>query len=496
MVQRISRRSFFTIAAGFAAQPVLAGPPALSLRPHLRPDGFHKMAVTGAEALIAKAGLSGEVSFIVADAKTGQILETRHADQGLPPASVAKSVTALYALEHLGPDHRFRTRLIATGPVQGGKIQGDLILAGGGDPTLDTDALATMAAGLKNAGVTGITGKFLVWGGSVPYARQIDSSQPEHVGYNPALSGLSLNFNRVHFEWKRAGDSWGVTMDARSERYRPAVRMATMSVVKRDLPVYTYRDRNGVDSWTVASGALGKGGSRWLPVRKPDIYAGQVFRTLARAEGIALPREAQAAKLPGGTALITHESDTLRNILRGMLKYSTNLTAELVGLAATRARLGKAGTLRGSAQEMSRWAAQRLGMTHTRLVDHSGLGDGSRLTSEDMGHALSAAYHNGPLRDLMKNIPLRDARGRVNKAHPIKVRAKTGTLNFVSSLAGYMTAADGTELTFAIFTADQARRKRLSRAERERPDGGRHWNKSSKKLQQALIERWGTLYGS
>lgn len=496
MVQRISRRSFLTTAAGFAvAGPAVAGPPALSLRPHLRPEAF-SAATSGAEALIARAGLTGQVSFAVAHAKTGLILETKEASQGLPPASVAKTVTALYALEHLGENHRFRTRVVATGPVQNGVVQGDLVLAGGGDPTLDTDALANLAARLKQAGVRGATGRFLVWGGALPYARQIDADQPEHVGYNPALSGLSLNYNRVHFEWKRAGAGWGVTMEARSDRYRPQVRMATMAVVARDLPTYTYRDKGGIDSWTVASTALGKGGSRWLPVRRPDIYAGQVFRSFAGAQGIPLPQETVTGTLPTGTTVIAYESDTLRNILRDMLKYSTNLTAELVGLAATAARTGQVQDLRGSAREMSRWAGQRLGMTQARLVDHSGLGDGSRVSAMDMTRALIAARASGPLQELLKQIPLRDPRGKVNKTHPITVRAKTGTLNFVSGLAGYMIAQDGTELAFAIFCADTPRRDRLSLAERERPPGSPGWNRRAKEMQQALIERWGALYGT
>ena len=74
--------------------------------------------------------------------------------------------------------------------------------------------------------------------------------------------------------------------------------------------------------------------------------------------------------------------------------------------------------------------------------------------------------------------------------------AKTGTLNFVSGLGGFMTAADGTELVFAIFTAHQTAREQIPRAERERPKGARSWNRSSKKLQQKLIERWGRIYGS
>ncbi len=84
----------------------------------------------------------------------------------------------------------------------------------------------------------------------------------------------------------------------------------------------------------------------------------------------------------------------------------------------------------------------------------------------------------------------------MNKGHPIKVRAKTGTLNFVSGLAGYMTAKDGTELAFAIFVADTRAREKIKRNDRDRPQGARGWNKRAKVLQQRLIERWGAVYGS
>jgi D-alanyl-D-alanine carboxypeptidase/D-alanyl-D-alanine-endopeptidase (penicillin-binding protein 4) len=96
----------------------------------------------------------------------------------------------------------------------------------------------------------------------------------------------------------------------------------------------------------------------------------------------------------------------------------------------------------------------------------------------------------------MKTFPLRDAKGRINKNHPIKVDAKTGTLNFVSGLGGFMTSGDGTELAFAIFMADTKTRKRIPRSERERPAGAKTWNRKAKKMQQALIERWGAVYGS
>ncbi|WP_322788014.1 D-alanyl-D-alanine carboxypeptidase/D-alanyl-D-alanine endopeptidase [Shimia gijangensis] len=436
------------------------------------------------------------MSFSVADVATGLVLEGHQADQGLPPASVTKAVTAMYALDTLGAGHRFTTRVMTAGAVSNGVLKGDLVLAGGGDPTLDTNGLAQLAAQLKKAGIREVSGKFLVWGRALPSIHAIDPSQPDHAGYSPAISGLSLNYNRVHFEWKRGAQGWVVSMDARSDKYRPDVTMAKMRVVKRSMPVYTYENRGGVDHWTVASGALGNGGSRWLPVRQPEIYAGQVFRTLARAHGIVLKKPKLSHSPPTGQVLAEIHSAALKDILRGMLKYSTNITAEMIGLAATQARGTSANTLKASGQEMSRWAAGALNMTNASLVDHSGLGDQSRLRADEMVIALAQSARRSELQPLLKNIKLRDSQGNVKKNPPMKVVAKTGTLNFVSGLAGYLEAHDGTELAFAIFVADTGKRAAIPAQDKERPKGARAWNGKAKKLQQRLIERWDGLYGA
>lgn len=492
MTQALSRRLFLSSALAALTTPALAQAPAISLRPILRPAGVRAAGSSAAtEALIAGARLTGEVGYAVLDAATGDVLDSRAGTTGLPPASVAKTVTSLYALEVLGAGHRFETHLVATGPVEGGVLKGDLVLAGGGDPTLDTDALADMAAALKRAGVREVTGRFRVWGGALPYAREIYKHQPEHVGYNPAVSGLSLNYNRVHFEWTRAGGKYAITMDARSGRYRPDVTVARMRIADRSAPVYTYRDAGGHDAWTVARGALGGGGGRWLPVRKPALYAGEVFATFARSQGIVLkvPEEIEGV-VPKGATLVTHKSDPLAEILREMLRYSTNITAEMVGMAASARRRGRALSLAASAREMTGWAKETLGMKNTVLRDHSGLSDRSRLSAEDMARALAAVTGRTALRPLLRNVTMRDARGRT-----VPVKAKTGTLYFVSTLAGYVTPPGGRDLVFAVLTASDSLRSRIDPSRDERPTGARGWNGRAKRLQKALIERWSAAYG-
>ncbi len=498
MTARFTRR--FVLAGLGAATfggAAWAGAPEVSLRPQLRGEGFRARAAGGIEALVAGAGLSGAVVCAVADVASGLRLETLGESVGMPPASVAKALTALYALDTLGPDHRFATRLMATGPIENGILTGDLILAGGGDPTLGTDDLAALAAALKATGLREVRGDFVVWDGALPRVQSIDPEQPDHVGYSPALSGIALNFNRVRFQWQPSGKGYAVSMDALSAKYRPAVEMARMQVIDRSLPVYTYADAGGFDDWTVARGALGKGGERWLPVRKPALYAGDVFATMARAHGIVLTPARVTQDMPAGAReLARYESEALQEILRDMLKYSTNLTAEMVGLSASAARGPMPSSLKVSAARMSLWAAKTFGMTGTLLVDHSGLGDASRMTAGDLVGALVQVRQGGALRPLLKPFVLRNGKGQPDRSHPIEVAAKTGTLNFVSGLGGFMTATDGTELAFAIFAADETKRARIPPDERERPPGARAWNGQAKKLQQQMIERWGTIYGS
>lgn len=482
------------IAPSAFAQSALA--PTTSLRPAARAENILKTYQPPLSELIEQARLAGQISVQVADVKSGLVLESHNPLRALPPASVAKALTACYALDVLGPGYHFETRVLATAPATNGRIDGDLILAGGGDPTLDTDGIATITKRLREeAGVTEVTGRFLVWAGALPSLIGIDSEQPDQVGYNPGISGLNLNFNRVHFEWQRAGDGYNVTMDARSATLRPDVRAARMRVEPRNHPIYTYKDGGAFDDWTVARGALGRNGARWLPVRKPALYAAEVFQILARSNGIVLKAPELIDTLPQGTThVLTHESAPLRVVLRDMLKYSTNITAECVGMTATTARTGRFDTLKASADAMNAWAKERLGMSSVALEDHSGLGDDSRVSARDMVKALIAARKSMGIKPLLKEHPLRDEDRRIIEDHPLRVHAKTGTLNFVSGLGGFIDLPDGTELAFACFSADLPRRDALTRDQREDPPGGQAYAIAARKLQQRLLARWGILY--
>lgn len=488
----LTRRTLLAGVLAGAALPGWADAPLTSPRPPHRPA---RPAPPAEADLVAAAKLGGVVGFAVADLASGRILAVANDDILLPPASVCKAVTALYALEQLGLAHRFATRAMRVGAVVDGRLNGDLILAGGGDPAVDTDKMGDLVAALAASGLREVTGQFLAYGGALPERDRIADDQPDYVGYNPAMSGLMLNFNRVNFEWTRAGGDWQFAMDARGERFIPAVKMAKMRLAARTQPIFAYEPGpDQTDHWTVAEQALGKGGSRWLPVRHPAAYTAEVFQTLCAAHGITLKPARTIATLPDAAqTIVQHQSDPLPDLLRGMLKFSTNLTAEAIGLAASRATSQEA-----SAAAMTAWAGRSFGIGGV-FGDHSGLGPASKITAADMMRVMigARATATGPvLHALMREMGIQGPDGKEIKDSAVRVHAKSGTLNFVSCLAGYITAPrtnagiPDKSLAFAIFCADEPRRRALAMEDREDPAGGAAWTKRARRLQGQLIAGW------
>jgi serine-type D-Ala-D-Ala carboxypeptidase/endopeptidase (penicillin-binding protein 4) len=492
----VSRRFFLSGAlTAAAAGKAWSSAPETSIFPQPRSSDLIRRSVPPLAEAIADLGLPGRVGCAVADAATGEMLEVYQPLHPLPPASVAKAITTAYGLDRMGPGYRFRTRLLMDGTLSDGRLEGDLWLVGGGDPLLDTDVLDAMTRALDELGVRQVTGSFRVATDALPFIDQIDPAQLPHAGYNPSISALNLNFNRVFFEWERTGEDYAVRMDARSANFSPAVTVSSMVIEDRDFPVYTFERGDARDAWTVARGALGDNGGRWLPVRRPHAYVAEVFQTLARQRGIPLgtPVFSESAP-PGAQVLHEYTSPPLEDILRGMMEWSTNLTAEVVGLIATQAGGVRPATLAESGAEMSAWMRDRLGARQAEFVDHSGLGVDSRLRPHDMTRALVEAGPNGLLRGLMKDIPVLDRNGAPMPNHPLSVVAKTGTLNFVSTLAGYAETPTGRVLAFSIFCADLESRSALRPEQMERPPGGRAYIGRAKILQSALLDRWGALF--
>lgn len=176
-------------------------------------------------------------------------------------------------------------------------------------------------------------------------------------------------------------------------------------------------------------------------------------------------------------------------ILRGMLKHSTNLTAEVTGLAASGGR-EFAGVGFGDA---GMGAAAPWGFG----ADRGPFGAGRQLADFGGGYGARAGrgVQDGMLPGLLKPHGMRDGKGKLIQGIRCRFWRKPGTLNFVSSLAGYIqrprrAAAGLCDLCRPVMP----RRAALAEAERERPAGGEAWLKRARALQAQLVSRWAGLY--
>lgn len=447
------------LAAGAAVGPVRAAP---------RPESLG--------AILARSGLAERCGFIVADLATGAVLEAHRADRTFPPASVAKILTALYALDALGPNHRFRTRVVDTGA-------GDLVLAGGGDPGLDTDALGDLAVATARATRGGGT-RLLTVSATLPAIAMVDRNQPPLAAYNPTISGLNLNYNRALLTWSKDG----LRVSAPGERFEAPVSSPKVALTDRATPRRIEGD--GGEVWRIPRSRLSGRGGLWLPVRDPSRYAAGAFAALLGAAGTPPPAHGGAA--PAGTrgaVVAEHLSPSAVEMVRNMLFHSTNLTAETLGLRASQARGVAPARLAESGAAMGDWARRELGLENAVIVNHSGLTDATRIAPARLINVLARAESRlvGLLRE---RAIAQGPDGGVPRG--ARLLCKTGTLDFVSGLAGYLTT-DRRRLAFVIFTADTRARAGIAAAERENPPGAKAWARAARAQEQALLRRWASL---
>jgi D-alanyl-D-alanine carboxypeptidase/D-alanyl-D-alanine-endopeptidase (penicillin-binding protein 4) len=130
----------------------------------------------------------------------------------------------------------------------------------------------------------------------------------------------------------------------------------------------------------------------------------------------------------------------------------------------------------------------RCGGITPHFVDHSGLGDLSRVSPADAINMLSSPNVMQTLEPILRDVRLVGDDQQIIEKDGMRVRAKTGTMNFVSTRAGYVRTDKGRELAFAIFASDLEAREAGKLGGAERPRGARSWNTRARRLQQDILK--------
>jgi D-alanyl-D-alanine carboxypeptidase/D-alanyl-D-alanine-endopeptidase (penicillin-binding protein 4) len=307
---------------------------------------------------------------------------------------------------------------------------------------------------------------------------------------------LSVDFNRIQVNWSRdeegklafharaVADSMNVPADW--VRFLPAQSAPPPGAN------FLYAGDASGESWLYAPDlgeTLPEEGAIFLPVKQPARNTALVFREIARRNGIALP-EPQAGTVPtDATPVATVESPPLADVMTGLLKFSNNMTAELIGMATSRRLTGKVLDQRASSAALGDWLRQRLSYvdwTGFKLVNHSGLSSESRASPRQIAAILMAMAREPVLAGMPNRIMGDDPKA--------EAAAKSGTMDFACGLAGYLTGKSGKRLAFAIFVLDRDRRAALDASFDRRvlapTPGARNWLGRAHALENTLLKNW------
>ncbi len=474
----VNRSAGFTKPLEFQEAPALRPP--IPLQKDLRP-------------LLDALPKGAEVGYLIVDLDRGIPLVEHNADRDHIPASAAKLVTAVAALDILGPEYRYRTELLANGAIDEGILEGDLILKGGGDPLLDIPDLLMLVAELADRGVRKITGRLVIDDTLLPTTTEIEPSQPLEAPYNPGLGALSIAFNRVHLSWQNEAELFVETV--------PHLEEAKFEQAELEaLPpggVQLKHLEDGEAVWQLADRGARRS-EKSLPVKDAGLYAGRIFADLAALHGIDLPSPQRAVPMPAGRLLAVHESRPLRELVRNMLWYSNNMMAELIGLSAARAIEPDLSNLQASAGILLAQLKQQIpdaSWADAKLGNHSGLSSAARLTPEQLAAILSHGWKNRMLPSL---LPVSGWSGtlarRFNGPDQVfRIWAKTGAINYVATLAGYLLSSPYSPAVFVVMISDKAARAgydALPRRTRAAEKNANLWHRDAQKTLDRIVEQW------
>ncbi|MDC9580846.1 serine-type D-Ala-D-Ala carboxypeptidase [Xenorhabdus sp. PR6a] len=433
------------------------------------------------------------VSFIAQAVGSKNPLIDYHGQQMALPASTQKIVTALAALLQLGKDYRFITTLESNANISDGVLEGNLTARFVGDPMLTRSQLRNMAEALKQSGIKQITGDLVI-------DVSIFSSHDKAPGWvwndmtqcfsaPPSAAIVDKNcFSVSLYSSEQPGEQAVVRVpsfypvDVLSEvktlaKGSPEAKYCELDVTSGDLNRYTLtgcltqRDEPLPLAFSIQNGPS---------------YVGKILKNELNTAGIELKGyiRRQSVPQPAEKILAINQSVPLTNMLKIMLKKSDNMIADTLFRTLGHRYFNVPGTWRAGSDAVRQILRQKAGINlgNTVMVDGSGLSRHNLIAPTTMMEILQfIAQHNDEL-DFISMLPKAGYDGTLAYRPGLheagldgKVFAKTGSLQGVYNLAGFMTAANGQQIAFVQFVSaysvppedQRTRRVPLSRFEHD-----------------------------
>ena len=427
----------------------VAPPPSSIARPNAAPSHLASRMAPKLEALSSWVKThKGELGFALRDLGSGRELAGEGAGHAINPASNQKLITAAVALSELGPEFTFHVGVL--GKLEGGVAQ-RLVIRGNGDPTFSYEDLRGFGERLVALGLSKVTGDILVDQSAFDdkYTPPAFEQQPnEWAAFRAPVSAVSLDRNsttlhvfptdagqlaRVEFE---PPGYVSVQGDVRTEKGK-----------KRDHVGLTLKP-NGLLLGAQVSGGIPEGKTVVHITRRienPEIYAGLVLKRVLTTLGVVVQGEVKRGGEDEAVELVGRDSAKLSELTQQLGKASDNFYAETLFKAVAAVKRGKPGSAENAALVAADWLKRRnLADDGLKIGNGSGLYDANRVSARTLTRLLEVAYLDPTISQaFQEQLAVGGLDGTLRtRFYALKnrrsVHAKTGTLNKVTALSGYV----------------------------------------------------------
>jgi D-alanyl-D-alanine carboxypeptidase/D-alanyl-D-alanine-endopeptidase (penicillin-binding protein 4) len=402
----------------------------------------------------------------VIDAETGNELFSRNSEKLMIPASVLKIITSATALEILGTDYRFKTRIGYVGNIQNNVLNGDLVIISGGDPTLgsayfsDRDFFKEWAGKIREAGIRKITGNIV-----------LDKSNYEAEELPPTwIWGDIGNYYGAYFDpFTNHDNLFTITFKSGNAGEQTEIISTSPEIEGLKIENQVVASENNIDNAFVYGSPFDKNRviRGTIPKRKekfsikasmpsPAELFGLRFIKAVQEEGIIFDgvSKVSSGKTKDYTEIHTHYSPTLNNIIKQLNYESVNLFAEhlLVQLGFEKSKKGS----REAGIEVINNFWKELNFETQNLVmeDGSGLSHFNAVTPSFLNQVLKYMYHSINSKNFVKSLPAA-GEGTLKSfgvvAFPANsLRAKSGSMTRVRCYSGYINCDSGKTVIFSV----------------------------------------------
>lgn len=387
-----------------------------------------------------------------------------NAQRAMNPASTMKLLTTYAGLEMLGPSYTWKTEAYLGGPLEKGVLQGDLILKGYGDPRFNIEQFWLWLSELRARGLKEIQGDLVLDRSffSLPEHDPAEFDNDPVRAYNVGPDALLLNFNTLRLRYLPEGNRLKVISEPPLEGMQLDNQLAPQAAPNCENWDDTIRIQARGDSVVLQGGYPSECGEREqnLNVMPHTRYVAAVFNAIWQELGGMLRGNTREGPLPAEARLFaTHYSAPLAEIIRDVNKFSNNVMARQLFLTlGSDVATATPGNIPQSIRVTKAWLkTKRLNFPELVLENGAGLSRRERISAQHLAQLLRSAADSPMNAEFVASLPILGVDGSVRKrlkdtAAANQAHLKTGTLEGVKTIAGYVRAKSGKEwiLVFLI----------------------------------------------